>query len=51
MLVGELFEAQAFGSGLSPAQAHHTRALIQSLLEIPGLKDRLVLNTFRRAAE
>ena len=51
MLVGELFEAQAFGPGLSPAQAHHTRALIQSLLEIPGLKDRLVLNTFRRAAE
>jgi len=45
------FEGQPFAPPLSPARAHHTRALIQSLLEMPDLKDHLVHNTFRRAAE
>jgi len=51
MLLCELFDGQPFASGLSPARAHYTRALMQSLLGIPELKDRLVLNTFRGAAE
>jgi uncharacterized protein len=51
ILLSELFEGQSFAPRLSPARAHHTRALIQSLLEIPDLKDHLVHNTFRRAAE
>jgi Uncharacterized protein conserved in bacteria len=51
MLLSELFERQPFAPGLSPARAHHTRALMQSLLGIPELKDRLLLHTLRRAAE
>jgi rSAM/selenodomain-associated transferase 1 len=51
MLLCELFDGQPFAPGLSPARAHYTRALMQSLLGIPDLKDRLVLHTFRRAAE
>ena len=51
ILLSELFEGQPFAPPLSPARAHHTRALIQSLLEMPDLKDHLVHNTFRRAAE
>jgi uncharacterized protein len=51
MLLSELFDGQPFAPGLSPARAHHTRALMQSLLGIPELKDRLLLHTLRRAAE
>jgi rSAM/selenodomain-associated transferase 1 len=51
ILLSELFEGQSFAPPLLPARALHTRALIQSLLEIPDLKDHLVHNTFRRAAE
>jgi len=51
MLLSELSGGQPFAPGLSPARAHHTRALMQSLLGIPELKDRLVLHTLRRAAE
>jgi uncharacterized protein len=51
MLVSELFDGQPFAPGLSPARAHHTRALMQSLLGISELKDRLLLHTLRRAAE
>ena len=51
MLLCELFDGQPFAPDVSPARAHHTRALMQSLLGIPELKDRLVLHTLRRAAE
>jgi len=51
MLLCELFDGRPFAPGLSPARAHYTRAFMQSLLEIPDLKERLVLHTFRRAAE
>jgi len=51
MLLRELFDGQPFAADVSPARAHHTRALMQSLLGIPELKDRLVLHTLRRAAE
>jgi len=51
MLLSELFEGRSFAPRLSPARAYHTRALLQSLLELPDLKDRLVLHTLRGAAE
>src|SRR5262250_1352026 len=51
ILLAELFQGQSFAPELSPARAHHTRALMQSLLGFPELKDRLVLHTLRRAAE
>jgi uncharacterized protein len=51
MLLAELFDGQSFAPDLWPAQPHHTRALIQSLLETSDLKDRLTLNAFRGAAE
>src|SRR5262245_2066788 len=51
MQLCELFDRRPFPPGLSPARAHYTRAFMQSLLEIPDLKERLVLHTFRRAAE
>jgi len=51
MLQAELFEGQSFAPELRPAQARHTRALIQSLVETADLKERLACNAFRRAAE
>jgi hypothetical protein len=51
LLLGELFEGKSFAPALSSARAHHTRALIQSLLESPDFKNRLTLNAFGRAAE
>jgi glycosyltransferase A (GT-A) superfamily protein (DUF2064 family) len=51
MLLGELFDRQPFAPSLSPARAHYTRAFMQSLLEIPDLKGRLLPRTFGRAAE
>jgi uncharacterized protein len=51
LLLGELFEGKSFAPALSSARAHHTRALIQSLLESLDFKNRLTLNAFGRAAE
>jgi len=51
MLLAELFEGQSIVPGLCPAQARHTRAVIQSLVETSDLKDRLALNALRGAAE
>jgi rSAM/selenodomain-associated transferase 1 len=51
MLQAELFEGQSFAPELRPAQARHTRVLIQSLVETADLKERLACNAFRRAAE
>jgi hypothetical protein len=51
MLHAELFDGQSFAPDLCPAQPRHTRALIQSLVDISDLKDRLSLNALRRAAE
>jgi len=50
-LQAELFEGQSFAPELCPAQARHTRALIQSLIETSDFKERLAFNAFRRAAE
>ena len=49
--LAELFEGQSIAPGLCPAQARHTRALIQSLVETSDLKDRLALNALWGAAE
>jgi uncharacterized protein len=51
LLLGELFEQKLFAPALSSAPGHHTRALIQSLLENQDFKNRLALNGFGRAAE
>jgi hypothetical protein len=51
MLQGELFEGQSIAPDLCPAQAGHTRALLQSLVETSDFKERLAFNAFRRAAE
>ena len=51
LLLGELFEENSFAPALASAGAHHTRALIQSLLESGDFKNRLSLNAFGRAAE
>jgi len=51
LLLGELFEAKSFAPALCSARAHHTRALIQALVETSDLKDRRCLDALRRAAE
>ncbi|HEY7663097.1 MAG TPA: TIGR04282 family arsenosugar biosynthesis glycosyltransferase [Xanthobacteraceae bacterium] len=51
MLRGELFEGRSFALDLRPYHAHHTRALIQSLLESSDLGERLAGAEFGRAAE
>jgi uncharacterized protein len=51
MLLAELFEGRSIAPELCPAQARHTRVLIQSLRENSDLNDRLTLNALRGAAE
>lgn len=51
LLAGELFEGKPFAPAHSPARAHRTRALMQSLLERATVKDGLDLNALGRAAE
>jgi rSAM/selenodomain-associated transferase 1 len=51
LLWAELFQGCPFASDLQPCAALHTRALIRSLIENAGLRDRLADDALGRAAE
>jgi rSAM/selenodomain-associated transferase 1 len=51
LLNAELFQGRSFASDLRPSPARHTRALMQSLIENAGLRDRLADDALGRAAE